>query len=173
MESGFVTQDDMLPMGHCQVLPPLCLLQAETAVVGRPQVLPCGSIGTVTMGQEPLVFLASPHSIQISNPCRQDQVILLDHPQQTTVLVRRGLPRSLHGFTWHQSSSGSMLLEDKVEDSTRQTHATSNSILPHTLTGKCKVGRGIIRIISENWEKYVLVDSNLPQCEVRFGEMTP
>ena len=34
LESGHVTEDDMLPMGHCQVLPTLCPLQGETAVVG-------------------------------------------------------------------------------------------------------------------------------------------
>ena len=30
LESGLVTEDDMLPMGHCQVLPPLCPLQVHT-----------------------------------------------------------------------------------------------------------------------------------------------
>ena len=60
-------EDDMLPMGHGQVLPPLCPLQAETAVVGSQQEFPCGSIGMVTTGQEPFVngFPISPHSIQI------------------------------------------------------------------------------------------------------------
>ena len=27
MESGLITENDMPPMGHCQVLPPLCALQ--------------------------------------------------------------------------------------------------------------------------------------------------
>ena len=35
-----------------------------------------------------------------------------------------------------------------------------------------RVGQGIIRTISENWEKYATVDSNLPECEGKFGEMT-
>ena len=60
LESGLVTEDYLLQMGHCQVLSPLCPLQAETVVVGSQQGLLCGSIGTVTMEQEPVVdgFLA-------------------------------------------------------------------------------------------------------------------
>ena len=46
----------MMPTGHCQVLPPLHPLQAETAGVGSQQGLPCGPIGTVTTGQKPVVF---------------------------------------------------------------------------------------------------------------------
>ena len=53
LESGLVTENDMLPMGHCQYLPPLCPLQVKTAVDGSQQALPCWSIGTV--GQEPVV----------------------------------------------------------------------------------------------------------------------
>ena len=34
------------------------------------------------------------------------------------------------------------------------------------------VGRSIIGTINENWEKYAIFDSNLPQCEGRFGELT-
>ena len=69
-------------------------------MVGSEQGLPCGSIGTVTTGQEPVVdvFPASPHSIQIPHSCRQGmsiyEVILSDHPEQKTVLTRCGLARS-------------------------------------------------------------------------------
>ena len=54
-------------MGHCQVLPPLCSFQVETAVVGSQQGLPCWPIGVVTAEQELVVngFTASRHSIQI------------------------------------------------------------------------------------------------------------
>ena len=95
---------DMLPIGHCQVLSALCPFQAETAVIGSQKDLPCGSIGTVTTGREPVVdgFLANPHSMQNS------------------------------------SSAPSHLWSDPVDGSTSQTHATSNSTLPHELTGKCK-----------------------------------
>ena len=73
LESGHVTKDGMLPMGHCKVLPPLCLLQAETVVDGSQQGLPCGSINTVATGEKPVVvgFPASPHSIQIPHLCLQ------------------------------------------------------------------------------------------------------
>ena len=122
----------------------------------------CGSIGTVTTGQEPVVdgFMASPHSLQIPHPCPStNEAILSDHPQLSTVLTRCGLPRSPHGLAWHQSSIGNMHPEDVVDGN--QTHATSNSTLPHAFTGKCKrsmpntyrVGLGIIRPISENWEQ--------------------
>ena len=100
LESGPVTEEYMLPMGHCHVLPPLGPLQTETAVVGSQQGLPCGSIGRVTMGQEAVVdgFPASPNSIQIPHPCHKGPItyeaILLQHPQQSMVLMRCGLSRS-------------------------------------------------------------------------------
>ena len=50
----------MLPMGHCQVLPPLCPLRAETVVFGSQQGLPCGSVDTVTTGQKPLLIVFPP-----------------------------------------------------------------------------------------------------------------
>ena len=129
---------------HCQVLPPLCPLKAETVVVGSQQGLSCGSIGTVNMRREPVVdgFLARSHSIQVPHLHRQGpstyEAILSDHPQQSTVLTRCGLPKGPRGFAWHQSSSGIMPPEDAVDGSTSQTDETSNSTLPHTLTGKCK-----------------------------------
>ena len=45
----------MLPVGHCQVPPPLRPLQAETTVVGSQQGLRCGSLCPVTTGQESVV----------------------------------------------------------------------------------------------------------------------
>ena len=155
-------------MGLCRVLPHLCPLPAETVVVGGQQWLPCGYIGTVSTGQEPVIdgFPASPYSIQIPYPCHQGPgtyvVILEDHSQQSTVLTRRGLPRSPSWLAWHQSSSGDMPPEDAVDGSMSQTHATRNSTLPHALLGKCKHflpntyrgGRGIIRYLdNDNWEK--------------------
>ena len=70
--------------------------------------------------------------------------------------------------------------ENGVDGSMSKTHTTINSTLPHALIDKCKHfmaytyrgWRGIMRIISENWKKNATVDSNLPQCEGRFGEMT-
>ena len=133
LESGLVTEDDMLPMGHCQVLPPLFPLQAEMVVVGSQQGHPCRSIGMVTTRQEPVFdgFPGSPNSIQIPHTRHRAastyEVILSDHPTQSTVLTRCGVPRSPRGLAWHQSSSGSMPLEDVVDGSTSPTHATSNT----------------------------------------------
>ena len=56
LEYWLVTEESMMPTGHCQVLPPLHPLQAETAGVGSQQGLSCGPIGTVTTGQKPVVF---------------------------------------------------------------------------------------------------------------------
>ena len=108
---------------------------------------------------------AIPHSIQIPHLRRQGpstyESTLWDHPQQITVLTTRSLPRIPRGLPWHQSSSGTMSPEDAVDTSTSLTYATNNSTLLHALTGKCKqsmphaygVGWGIIRTISQNWEK--------------------
>ena len=153
-------------MGHCQVLPPLCPLQAETVAVDILQGLPSGSIGMVTTGQEPVVdgFPASLHPIQIPHLRHQGlstyEVILLDHPQQNMDLTRCGHPRSPHGLAWHLSCSGSMPSEDTVGGT--MTHTTSNSTFLHVLMAKCKhfmpniptwVERDIITTISENLEK--------------------
>ena len=134
----------MLPMGNCQVLPPHCQLQAEMAVLGSQQGFRCGFIGTVTTGQEPVLggMPANPYSVQISHPCRQGpstyEAILSDHPQQSTVSMRCGLPKSGLGFAWHQNSSGSMPPEVAVGGSMSQTYATNNSTLPHVLMSKCQ-----------------------------------
>ena len=40
------------------------------------------------------------------------------------------------GLAWHQSSGGSILLEDVVDGSTIQNHVPSNSTLQHALMGK-------------------------------------
>ena len=56
LEYWLVNEESMMPTGHCQVLPPLHPLQAETAGVGSQQGLSCGPIGTVTTGQKPVVF---------------------------------------------------------------------------------------------------------------------
>ena len=87
-------------MGHCQFLSPLCPIQVKKAVVGSQQRLPCGSLGTVTTGKEPVVdgCPASPHSIKNPHPNRQGpstyEAMLSGHPEQYAVLKRCGLLRS-------------------------------------------------------------------------------
>ena len=77
----------MLPMGHCQNLPPLCSLQAETVEIGSQQGFPSGSIGKVITEKDLAVdvFPDSLHSTQIPHLCLQDRgtykAILSDHSQ--------------------------------------------------------------------------------------------
>ena len=165
-------------MDHCQVLPPWCPLQAETAVVDSQQGLPCRSKGMVTAGQEPDVdcFLVSPHSIQIPHPCLQAtstyEAIPSDHPEQSKVLTRCDLQRSPRGLAWHQSSCGCMPPEDAVYGSTSQTHAIALCHMTSRASASTSylhvipigVGRGIIRTISKNWGRNTIVVSILPQC---------
>ena len=187
LESRLITEDDMLPVGHCQVPPPLHPLQAETMVVGSQQGLCCGFICPVTTGQESVVncCATSPYSVQISHPCRQgpstQETILWDHPQQYTVLLRCCLLGSPWRLAWHQKSSGSMPFGYAVDGSASQTHTGSNSTLLNALTGKCKhlmptTHRGWTGHCSNNQKKilkkYANIDSKLSQCEDWFGGTT-
>ena len=62
-------------------------------------------------------------------------------------------------FAWHQISRITMPPGDAVDGSTRQTHATSNSILPSRASASASclmqigVGWRAIRTISETWER--------------------
>ena len=152
----------MLPVGHCQVPPPLRSLQAVTTVVGSQQGLRCGSICPVTTGQGSVVnhCATSPHSVQISHPRRQgpstQETILSDHPQQCTVLPRCCLSGRPWRLAWHQRSSGSMP-QYAVDGSTSQTHTGSNSTSRASANTSCLipigVGRGIVGTIRKNFEK--------------------
>ena len=186
LESRLITEDDMLPVGHCQVPPPLRPLQAETTVVGSQQGLRCGSICPVTTGQESVVnrCATSPHSVQISHPRRQgpstQETILSDHPQQCTVLPRCCLSGSPWRLVWHQKSSGSMPFEYAVDGSTSQTHtaAIAPCLMPSRASANTSclipigVGRGIVRTIRKLLKKYANIDSKLSQCEDWFGGTT-
>ena len=157
----------MLPVGHCQVPPPLRPLQAETTVVGSQQGLRCGSICPVTTGQQSVVnrCATSPHSVQISHPRHQgpstQETILSDHPQQCTVLPRCCLSGSPWRLAWHQRSSGSMPFEYAVDGSTSQTHraAVAPCLMPSRASANTSclipigVGRGIVRTIRKTFEK--------------------
>ena len=157
----------MLPVGHCQVPPPLRPLQAETTVVGSQQGLRCGSICPVTTGQESFVnrCVTSPHSVQISHLRRQgpstQETILSDHPQQCMVLPRCCLLGSPWRLAWHQRSSGSMPFEYAVDGYTSQTRTGSNStcLMPSRASANTSclipigVGRGIVWTIRKTFEK--------------------
>ena len=93
-------------VGHCQVLPPLLPLQAETTVVGSQQGLRCGSICSVTTGQESVVnrCATSPHSVKIlihavkaralkNQSCRT----ILRNARSCRGVVFRGAPEDLPG----------------------------------------------------------------------------
>ena len=171
-------------MGHCEVLPPLCPLQAEMVVVGSQQGHPC------RYGQEPFFMVFQPaltpykfgfliHAIKPQVHMKWSCRTILHKALSWWDVVFRGAPVDLPSTKvpvaaclWRMWLTVAPM---------RPTHVTSNSILLQALMGKYKhfmpniyigVGRDIIRTISENWEKYAIVDSNLPQCEGRFREMT-
>ena len=177
----------MLPVGHCQVPPPLRPLQAETTVVGNQQGLRCGSICPVTTGQESVVnrCATSPYSVQISHPRRQgpstQETILSDHPQQCTVLPRCCLSGSPWRLAWHQRSSGSMPFEYAVDGSTSQTHTGSNSTLLNAFTGKCKHlmpngQRGWTGALFEqlnSWKNMQILIQSCHSVKIDLGERPP
>ena len=157
----------MLPVGHCQVLPPLRPLQTETTVVGSQQGLRCGSICPVTTGQESVVnrCATSPHSVQISHPRRQgpntQETILSDHPQQCTVcrgVVFRGAPEDLPGT---KDPVAACLLSMRL--TVARVKPTRAAIAPCLMPSRASantsclipigVGRGIVRTIRKTFEK--------------------
>ena len=165
-------------MGHLQVLLPLCPLEAETVIVGSQQGLSCGSLGMITMGQEQVVdgFPASSHSIKIP---------LMKQSYQTTLskawcwrsVVFRGAPVDFPGTKvpvaaclWRFQFMAARVRPSRSAIALcrmpSQASASTSCLIP------IRVVRGVIRTISENWQKYATVDSNLPQCEGRFGGRT-
>ena len=178
----------MLPVGHCQVPPPLRPLHAETTVVGSQQGLRWGSICPVTTGQESVVnrCATSPHSVQISHPRRQGpsthETILSDHPQQCTVLPRCCLSESPWRLAWHQRSSVSMPFDYAVDGSTSQTHTGTNSTLLNALTGNCKhlmpnTHRGWTGHCSNNqknfWKNMQILIQSCHSWKIDLGERPP
>ena len=176
----------MLPVGHCQVSPPLRPLQAETTVVGSQQGLRCGSICPVTTGQESVVnrCATSPHSVQISHPRRQgpstQETILSDHPQQCTVLPRcclSGAPEDLPGT---KEPVAACLLSMRL--TVARVKPTRAAIAPCLMPSRASantsclipigVGRDIVRTIKKSLKKYANIDSKLSQCEDWFGGTT-
>ena len=161
-------------MGHCQVLTPLCPLQVETAVVGNQQGLPCGSIGTVTTGQEPLLLVLRPAlilyklllcTIKAQAPMKQSCWTILSKAQSWRGVVFRGAPVDLSGTKvpvtaclWRMRLmvAGVRPTRPAIEFCCMLSRASASTCMI-----LISVGRSIIRIISENWEKkYAIVDSS-------------
>ena len=153
-------------MGHCQVLPPLCPLQAQAVVVSSQHGLPCGS---VTTGQEPVVdgFPARPHSTQIlhlrhqgMSPIKRFSRSILSKAWSWRGVVFRGAPVDLPGtkipvaaclrrmqltVAWVRSMWPAIALR----------HMPSHANASTSCLISIGVGRGISNfwIISGNWEK--------------------
>ena len=163
LESGLVTEDDMLSMGYCRVLPLLCPLQTDMAGLSSQQEFPCGSICRVTMGHEPIVdgYPATHHSLQIPHQSYQGastyEAILSDYPQQSTVFSRCGLSMSPHGLVTPMRPAISLC------------HMPSWAIASTSYLVHIGFGQDIIRT-TENWEQ--ICNLNLPQCEGRIGQIT-
>ena len=165
-------------MGHLQVVLPLCPLEAETVVVGSQQGLSCGSLGMITTGQELVVdgFPTSSHSIKILL-MKQSCLTTLNKAQCWRVVVFWVAPGDCPGTKvpvaaclWRFRFMAARVRPSWPAIALRhmpsQASASTSCLIP------IRVGRGVIRTISENWQKYVTVDSNLPQCVGRYGGMT-
>ena len=107
--------------------------------------------------------------------------MLSGHRQQSTVLLMCDLPRSPVDLPGTKVLVAACLRKMRLRVAEvkplrpaialcrmpSRASASTTSLIP------MGVGRGIIRTISGNWEKkHAIVDSNLPLCEDRFGEMT-
>ena len=168
LESGRVTENhsDMLPMGHCQVLSPLCPHQAQAVVDDIQQGLPCGYIRKETMGQKSVVdgFTASPHSLQIPHPRPSTyDAILSDHPQQSTNVP---LAACLQGMRLTVARVRPTRPATVLYRMSSRTSANTPCLTPMELDG-ASLDQSV-RIE----KRYVIVDSNLSQCESKFGKMT-
>ena len=144
LESGLLTEYDMLPMSHCQVLPPLFPLQVEKEVIGSQQELPCGSIGMVTPGQGPAVdgfptslipYKLLIHAVKAGALMKRSCRTVLNKARSWRGVIFQGAPWTCLApkFQWQHASGGCA-----VDGSTSQIHMTSNSTLLHAFMSKCK-----------------------------------
>ena len=157
----------MLPVGHCQVPPPLRPLQAETTVVGSQQGLRCGSICPVTMGQESVVnrCATSPHSYRFliravkaralkKRSCRT----ILSNARSCRGVVFRGAPEDLPRT---KDPVAACLLSMRL--TVARVKPTRAAIAPCLMPSRASantsclipigVGRGIVRTIRKTFEK--------------------
>ena len=156
----------MLPVGHCQVPPPLRPLQAETTVVGSQQGLRCGSICPVTTGQESVVTVRPaliPYRFLIravkaralkKRSCRT----ILSNARSCRGVVFRGAPEDLPGT---KDPVAACLLSMRL--TVARVKPTRAAIAPCLMPSRASantsclipigVGRGIVRTIRKTFEK--------------------
>ena len=154
----------MLPVGHCQVPPPLRPLQGETTVVGSQQGLRCGSICPVTTGQESVVRPALiPYRFLIravkaralkKRSCRT----ILSNARSCRGVVFRGAPEDLPGT---KDPVAACLLSMRLMVAwVKPTRAAiAHCLTPSRASANTSclipigVGRGIVRTIRKTFEK--------------------
>ena len=153
----------MLPVGHCQVPPPLRPLQVETTVVGSQQGLRCGSICPVTTVVNRCA--TSPHSVQISHPRRQGPSTkkrscqtILSNARSCRGVVFRGAPEDLPGA---KDPVAACLLSMRL--TVARVKPTRAAIAPCLMPSRASantscliptgVGRGIVGTIRKTFEK--------------------
>ena len=164
-------------MGHCQVLLPLCSLQAETAVVGSEQGLPCGSISMVTTGQKPEVdgCPVRPHFLQISLMKRSCRTILNKAWSWWGMVFWEahfdlpGTEVPMATCLWRMRLTVARVRPTRPAIALCRMPSrasTSTSCLIPIWFGKALLKQSL-RI-----DKNAIVDSNSPQCGGKFWEMT-
>ena len=149
----------MLPVGHCQVPPPLRPLQAETTVVGSQQGLRCGSICPVTTGQESVVNrCATIRAVMARALKKRSCRTILSNARSCRGVVFRGAPEDLPGT---KDPVAACLLS--MRWTVARVKPTRAGIAPCLMPSRASantsclipigVGRGIVRTIRKTFEK--------------------
>ena len=157
----------MLPVGPCQVPPPLRPLQAETTVVGSQQGLRCGSICPVTTGQESVVNFVRPALIPYRFRIRAVKARALKKRSCRTILsnawscrgvVFRWAPEDLPG-TKDLVAACLLSMRLTVARVKPTRAAIALCLMPSRASANTSclipigVGRGIVRTIRKTFEK--------------------
>ena len=159
-------------MDHCQVVPPLCPFQAETAVGGSQQGLPYGSIGTVTTGQEPVVDVFWPalipykfliYAVKAQAFMKWSCQTILNKAQSWQGVVFQSAPVDLPSTIVPVAAclQKMWLTVARIRPmwpAMALCHMPSRASASTSCLMSIGVARNIIRTMSENWAKHAIVD---------------
>ena len=167
LESRLVTEDEMLPIGHCQILPPLCPYRHGN----HPTRASSRWFSWPAFISYKFLLCAVKARALMKRSCGT----ILNKAWSLQGVVFQGAPVDL------PSTSGSMPLEDAVDSNTSHTHAISHSTSPHALMDDYKhfmpdTYRGCTGHIENNqWELITNMQLLMRTChsaKTTLGELT-